>query len=178
MLFRSVYQLVENLNVVIDKNDYPLEECKRSNMKHRPIGIGVQGLADVFMEMLEMYDSDYSSDGFISINPGSFSTYNPVNASIRLVGSGFSSSDDWYNGRRLLLEKHFRTIIDYDGATKTAFLDRQFETNINQINILTKTLKMDNRPLILGMGIIANVEIVNGGTGGYAVGDKIGRAHV
>ena len=29
-------------------------------MKHRPIGIGVQGLADVFMEMLEMYDSDYS----------------------------------------------------------------------------------------------------------------------
>ena len=59
-LRKIVYQLVENLNVVIDKNDYPLEECKRSNMKHRPIGIGVQGLADVFMEMLEMYDSDYS----------------------------------------------------------------------------------------------------------------------
>ena len=32
---------------------------------------------------------------------------------------------------------------------------------------------MDNRPLILGMGIIANVEIVNGGTGGYAVGDTL-----
>jgi hypothetical protein len=124
------------------------------------------------LNVVSMYHSDYSSDGFISINPGSFSTYNPVNASIRLTGSGFSSTDDWYNGRRLLLESQYRTIIDYDGATKTAFLDRQFETNINQINILTKTLKMDNRPLILGMGIVANVEIVNGGSG-YTVGDTL-----
>jgi len=55
-----VESLVENLNIVIDKNDYPLEECKRSNFKNRPIGIGVQGLADVFMIMLEPYDSVYS----------------------------------------------------------------------------------------------------------------------
>ena len=59
-LKKIVQQLVENLNVVIDKNDYPLEECRLSNLKHRPIGIGVQGLADVFMEMLEPYDSDKS----------------------------------------------------------------------------------------------------------------------
>jgi len=59
-LKRIVQQLVENLNVVIDKNDYPLEECRQSNLKHRPIGIGVQGLADVFMEMLEPYDSPKS----------------------------------------------------------------------------------------------------------------------
>jgi ribonucleoside-diphosphate reductase alpha subunit len=50
--------LVENLNIVIDKNAYPLEECRRSNLRHRPIGIGVQGLADVFMARLEAYDSD------------------------------------------------------------------------------------------------------------------------
>lgn len=40
--------LTRNLDVVIDKNFYPTPECKRSNMKHRPIGIGIQGLADVF----------------------------------------------------------------------------------------------------------------------------------
>lgn len=50
-------QLVENLNRVIDKNAYPLEKCRISNMKHRPVGIGVQGLADVYFRMLLPYDS-------------------------------------------------------------------------------------------------------------------------
>jgi len=50
-------QLVENLNIIIDKNAYPIDKCKISNEKHRPIGIGVQGLADVFFEMLTPYDS-------------------------------------------------------------------------------------------------------------------------
>ena len=53
-----VRQLVDNLNLIIDKNDYPLEECRRSNIRHRPIGLGVQGLSNVFMERLEAYDSD------------------------------------------------------------------------------------------------------------------------
>tara|TARA_B100001093_G_scaffold64713_1_gene54620 strand:- start:3114 stop:5693 length:2580 start_codon:yes stop_codon:yes gene_type:complete len=44
-----VETIVENLNIVIDKNYYPTNESKISNFKHRPIGIGVQGLADVFM---------------------------------------------------------------------------------------------------------------------------------
>jgi ribonucleoside-diphosphate reductase alpha subunit len=43
--------IVENLDIVIDKNYYPTNEAKTSNMKHRPIGIGVQGLADAFMLM-------------------------------------------------------------------------------------------------------------------------------
>jgi ribonucleoside-diphosphate reductase alpha chain len=45
--------LTRNLNKVIDINYYPTEKCKRSNLAHRPIGIGVQGLADVFA-MLRM----------------------------------------------------------------------------------------------------------------------------
>jgi ribonucleotide reductase alpha subunit len=40
--------LARNLDIVIDKNFYPTPECERSNKKHRPIGIGIQGLADVF----------------------------------------------------------------------------------------------------------------------------------
>jgi len=40
--------LTRNLDIVIDKTYYPTEKCKLSNMRHRPIGIGVQGLADVF----------------------------------------------------------------------------------------------------------------------------------
>ena len=41
--------VTKNLNRVIDRNYYPVETARRSNMKHRPIGLGVQGLADVFI---------------------------------------------------------------------------------------------------------------------------------
>jgi ribonucleoside-diphosphate reductase alpha chain len=43
--------LTRNLDIVIDKNFYPTTECHNSNMNHRPIGIGVQGLADVFAKL-------------------------------------------------------------------------------------------------------------------------------
>lgn len=56
-LGRVAEQLVENLNLVMDKNAYPLEKCRVSNMRHRPMGIGVQGLADVYFQMLLPYDS-------------------------------------------------------------------------------------------------------------------------
>ena len=49
-----------NLNRVIDVNYYPTDKTKRSNMRHRPIGIGVQGLADVFMQMGLPFSADES----------------------------------------------------------------------------------------------------------------------
>jgi ribonucleoside-diphosphate reductase alpha chain len=48
LLFERTYQVVKNLNNVIDLNFYPTEETKRSNFKHRPVGLGIQGLADIF----------------------------------------------------------------------------------------------------------------------------------
>ena len=48
MLRRYTKILARNLDIVIDKNFYPTPECKTSNLRNRPIGIGVQGLADVF----------------------------------------------------------------------------------------------------------------------------------
>jgi ribonucleoside-diphosphate reductase alpha chain len=50
--------LCKNLDIVIDKTYYPTPECKTSNMRHRPIGIGVQGLADVFAKMRIPWTSD------------------------------------------------------------------------------------------------------------------------
>jgi ribonucleoside-diphosphate reductase alpha chain len=47
-LYDVVYQTTLNLNKVIDVNYYPTAETKKSNMRHRPIGIGIQGLADLF----------------------------------------------------------------------------------------------------------------------------------
>ncbi|MCH8163629.1 MAG: ribonucleoside-diphosphate reductase subunit alpha, partial [Proteobacteria bacterium] len=50
----------KNLNKIIDVNYYPVEEAKRSNLRHRPIGIGVQGLADTFIMLRMPFDSEES----------------------------------------------------------------------------------------------------------------------
>ncbi|KAK7072824.1 Ribonucleoside-diphosphate reductase large subunit [Halocaridina rubra] len=50
--------ITRNLNKIIDVNYYPVEEARRSNMRHRPIGIGVQGLADAFILMRYPFDSE------------------------------------------------------------------------------------------------------------------------
>jgi len=50
-LYRVVKVVTRNLNRVINVNYYPIEEARRSNMRHRPIGIGVQGLADTFIRL-------------------------------------------------------------------------------------------------------------------------------
>lgn len=54
--------VAKNLNKVIDGNFYPIPEAERSNMRHRPIGIGVQGLADAFMLMRYPFTSDEARD--------------------------------------------------------------------------------------------------------------------
>jgi len=51
-----------NLNRVIDINEYPSEKSRKSNMRHRPIGLGVQGLADVFMRMGYAFTSEEAKD--------------------------------------------------------------------------------------------------------------------
>lgn len=56
-LFDVTYQVTKNLNRIIDLNYYPVEEARYSNLKNRPIGIGVQGLADTFFKMRFPFDS-------------------------------------------------------------------------------------------------------------------------
>jgi ribonucleoside-diphosphate reductase alpha chain len=56
-LFEVTYTITKNLNKIIDRNYYPVAEARNSNMRHRPIGIGVQGLADAFILMRFPFDS-------------------------------------------------------------------------------------------------------------------------
>ena len=57
-LFKVTYRVTRNLDKVIDANYYPVPEARNSNMRHRPIGIGVQGLADAFILMRQAFESD------------------------------------------------------------------------------------------------------------------------
>jgi len=59
-LHRVTKMVTRNLNKVIDKNFYPTENGKRSNIRHQPIGIGVQGLADVFIMLRMTFGSEES----------------------------------------------------------------------------------------------------------------------
>lgn len=57
-LFEITKVATRNLNKVIDINYYPVEEARKSNMRHRPIGLGVQGLADAFIMLRMPFDSE------------------------------------------------------------------------------------------------------------------------
>ena len=61
-LKNTVKIITNNLNKIIDKNFYPIEKSKLSNIKHRPIGIGIQGLADVYFIMEYPYESVEASN--------------------------------------------------------------------------------------------------------------------
>lgn len=58
LLYEYTYQVVKNLNNVIDLNFYPTPETELSNLKHRPIGLGVQGLADIFCMLKLPFESE------------------------------------------------------------------------------------------------------------------------
>ena len=57
-LFEVTYQATLNLNKIIDENYYPVEEAKNSNLRHRPIGLGVQGLADAYILLGLPFESE------------------------------------------------------------------------------------------------------------------------
>lgn len=75
--------VTRNLNKIIDVNYYPVEAARRSNMRHRPIGVGVQGLADAFILMRFPFDSPEAA----KLNRDIFETiyYAALEASVELA---------------------------------------------------------------------------------------------
>jgi ribonucleoside-diphosphate reductase alpha chain len=57
-LYDVTYKVTKNLNRIIDRNYYPVKEARNSNMRHRPVGLGVQGLADTFIKLRLPFTSD------------------------------------------------------------------------------------------------------------------------
>lgn len=61
-LIRVARIAMRNLNMIIDINEYPVPQTRRSNMRHRPVGLGVQGLADTFLSLGLVFDSVEARD--------------------------------------------------------------------------------------------------------------------
>ena len=97
--------LARNLDIVIDKTYYPTEKCKRSNIRHRPIGIGVQGLADTFAMMRLAWTSQEAAD----LNREIFENIYYAAATTSMLGA---TQDEW---RGLLLNGH-ASYLSFDGS--------------------------------------------------------------
>jgi len=111
-LHRVTKQITRNLNRVIDRNFYPIESARNSNMRHRPIGIGVQGLADVF----QMMDVSFDCEAAREINRAVFETmyHASLEASCELAEiSGSYSSFEGSPASRGVLQFDM-----WDGATR------------------------------------------------------------
>lgn len=85
--------LIRNLDKVIDRNFYPTAETQNSNMKHRPVGLGVQGLADVFAMMKLPWSSKEAAD----LNREIFENiyFASVDASVSRANEVASKNDNW-----------------------------------------------------------------------------------
>jgi len=118
--------LTINLNKVIDYNFYPIPETERSNLRHRPIGLGVQGLANVFYEMKIPFDSEEAKE----INRNIFETiyYGSLEASMEIARDRVESM------KKLKIGKH--------QLSSNGFNDKEFIT----IEELCK-LRDEMRPL-------------------------------
>ncbi|QBN18944.1 ribonucleoside-diphosphate reductase subunit alpha [Flavobacterium nackdongense] len=83
LLFNVTKRVTKNLNRVIDRNYYPVKEAENSNLRHRPVGLGVQGLADAFI-MLRM---PFTSDEAKKLNQEIFETlyFAAVTASMEMA---------------------------------------------------------------------------------------------
>ena len=124
-----------NLNNIIDYNFYPTEKTKKSNLRHRPIGIGVQGLANIFYELKIPFDSDKAKQ----INSEIFETiyYGSLEASMEISKE---------RSEQIQKYKDYQTILKKSNKTETQEY-KQIQENIqelfDQLNPLDEELNRD-----------------------------------
>ena len=102
--------ITKNLNKVIDKNFYPVEKARVSNLKHRPIGIGVQGLADVFIKLRFPFESDNAKQ----LNKDIFETiyHAATEASMELSKKRHQIINDIKNINNKILDVNIKTYVN------------------------------------------------------------------
>ena len=113
LMKEKVKVVTRNLNKIIDRNFYPNEKAKKSNFRHRPIGIGVQGLADLYIQLGHAFESPEAAD----INKKVFATiyYGALEASMELAKERAGSE----NVNDLMNEYEKSTLKTFLGAYAT-----------------------------------------------------------
>ena len=117
--------LTYNLNNIIDYNFYPIPETQRSNFRHRPIGLGVQGLSNVFYEMKIPFDSEEAAE----INRKIFETiyYGSLEASMEIAR-------DREDNIRTIKNGHAQYEKDYSGEFISIDILRELDRKVHYIS--------------------------------------------
>uniref|UniRef100_A0A6C0H6R1 ribonucleoside-diphosphate reductase n=1 Tax=viral metagenome TaxID=1070528 RepID=A0A6C0H6R1_9ZZZZ len=154
---REVSQyVVEPMNKVIDNNHYPTEETRLSNMKHRPLGIGIQGLADVYFKMRIPFESPEAAQ----LNREIFETlyYGVMRASIDLAkreGPYSSFAGSPFSEGKL----QFDLAAEFDGIDLTQFLTGRWDWNALKADL--KQYGARNSMLTALMPTASSAQIMN-----------------
>ena len=135
--------ITRNLNRIIDINYYPTKETRRSNLLHRPLGIGVQGLADVFALM----DIAFDSVKAIQLNKDIFETiyYAALSTSMELSRE---RKEGMYK-LRVALDNDYLIVIDNNERTSSFYLSSTCEDKMYK-DKLDRLLK-EHRPILAEM---------------------------
>jgi len=109
--------LCKNLNKIIDRNFYPVDKAWRSNMRHRPIGIGVQGLSDAYMMLKMPYESDEAKE----LNKQIFETiyYYAMMMSMEISQKRAEIIEQNNGAYDLNLNEFEKDLVEYRGAYST-----------------------------------------------------------
>jgi ribonucleoside-diphosphate reductase alpha chain len=129
--------ITKNLNKVIDKNFYPIEKARISNLKHRPIGIGVQGLADVFIKLRFPFESDDAKQ----LNKDIFETiyHAATEASMELSKKRHQIINDIKNINNKILDVNIETYVN------------EFEKNIANPKYIGAYSSFEGSPISQGL---------------------------
>ena len=129
--------ITKNLNKVIDKNFYPIEKARISNLKHRPIGIGVQGLADVFIKLRYPFESENAKQ----LNKEIFETiyHAAVEASMELSKKRYNIINDIKNINSKILDEDINNYIN------------EFEKNIPNPKYIGAYSSFEGSPMSQGL---------------------------
>ena len=113
-LRQAVKIVTKNLNKIIDKNFYPVKKAEVSNMKHRPIGIGVQGLADTYFKMKYPFESEKAFE----LNKNIFETiyFSSLEASMEISKKRHEAIINNDSTYEVHLNDYERTLTKYKGA--------------------------------------------------------------
>ena len=118
-LFRITKRATKNLNKVIDRNYYPVIEAQNSNFRHRPIGLGVQGLADTFIKLRIPFTSDEAK----KLNQDIFETIYYAAATASMEEAKKDGKYETYDGSPISEGKFQHNLWDVDEKDLSGFWD-------------------------------------------------------
>ena len=153
-LYQVAYLATKNLNNVIDINYYPTKETKRSNMRHRPIGLGIQGLADTLVQMKIPFDSEESVElnskimetiyfaSMTASNDISKERNNDMNKLVEYIKENKISIPEYYDSK---------FVLENNNDLYHKLKPNTFETNRNISNYLGSYSTFEGSPVSKGI---------------------------